>query len=648
MKSGLKAEMVEVASLPATELLKEGVGAANIPTLLMVLVQMTGDPRWLEAPYAPRRARGLDDNDSGGLSEDIQAEIRAAAIDAIIAWRSGAPVALPEPDSRFLAHMLSVSMAEDVPESYGEIIAADMELIRHSIGETVPAPHGFKVLIIGAGVSGICAAINLRKAGIDCRILEKNSEFAGTWWENRYPGAGVDTPSHIYTFSFAKNDWSRYFALRGELLDYFKGVAEGFQLRDITSFETAVQRAQWNAETSKWEVLVREPDGTERLHVADVVLSAVGILNTPQVPVIKGIETFPGPVVHTAEWPEDLEVAGKRVALIGNGASGMQVAPAIAAKVKHLTIFARSKQWAAPFPQFGKSVPSAVRNLLVTVPLYQEWYRARLMWTFNDRIHASLQKDPTWSEPEKSLNATNDRHRQFFTDYVIGELGDRQDLLDKVLPSFPPYGKRILLDNGWYRTITRENVTLVPERLSAIRGNTLVAANGDEFHADVIVFATGFKAAEFLASYEVVGRTGQTLRDFWEVDNARAYIGSAMPGFPNFFTLLGPNVGLGHGGSMIKAIELQTAYITSIVEKMFAKKARSVEVREEVFEDYNRRIDEAHGRMVWTHQGTENWYRNSRGRVIAITPWRNDDFWQMTREAHEEDYVFDAGPPNEG
>lgn len=629
---------------PVVELLREGIAQANIPTLLMVLVQMTGDMKWLMAPYVPRRTAGLDDNDSGQLPDDIQTEIREAAADAIIAWRDGKPVALPNPDNALLTRMLSVAMAEPVPDTYGDIIAADMELASHRLGKEIVPPQGFSVIIIGAGVSGICAAITLRRAGINCRIFEKNTEFGGTWWENRYPGAGVDTPNHIYTFSFAKNDWSRYFALQGELLDYFKGVAEKSSLRAVTSFGVSVKRAEWNADTSKWEVVIRAADGAEELHVADVVLSAVGILNTPQIPAFKGIETFTGLAVHTAEWPEDLDIAGKRVAVIGNGASGMQVVPAIAGKVRHLTIFARSKQWAAPFPQFGKSVSGAVRNLLNSVPLYHKWYRARLMWTFNDRIHDSLQKDPTWPEPEKSLNAINDRHRKFFTDYVVSELGDRQDLLAKVLPDFPPYGKRILLDNGWYRTVSRENVTLIPERLAEVRGNTLIASNGDQVEADVIIFATGFKAAEFLSSYEVVGQEGQTLREYWEIDNARAYIGSTVPGFPNFFMLLGPNVGLGHGGSMIQAIELQTSYIVSIMQKMFERNARSVEVRPDVFEDYNRRIDEAHSKMVWTHQGTDNWYRNSRGRVIAITPWRNDDFWRMTREANPQDYIFDEAP----
>ncbi len=623
-------------------LLKAGIAVANIPSLLMVLVQMTGDLKWLLPPYAPRRGRGLDDNDSGGLAEPVQAEIRAAAEAAILAWQAGEPVALPAPDNGLLTRMLGVAMSEPIPDEYGEILAADFGLGRHRLGEETPAPSGFKVIVIGAGVSGICAAIRLRAAGIECHIFEKGDDFGGTWRENRYPGAGVDTPNQIYTYSFAKNDWSRYFALQGELLGYFRGVADRYRLREIARFGAAVRQAVWNAKTSKWEVLVRSADGAETTHVADAVISAVGILNNPLRPKIPGLESFPGPVVHTAEWPDDLDVTGKHVAVVGNGASAMQVVPAIADKVASLTIFARSKQWAAPFPQFGKFMPDAVRYLIQAVPLYHEWYKARLMWTFNDRLHASLQKDPEWPSPERSLNSVNDAHRRFFTDYVIQELGPRQDLLDKVLPDFPPYGKRILLDNGWYRALTKEHVTLIPQRLVNVEGSTLTAADGARVEADILVLATGFKAAEFLASFDVIGKEGVKLREFWEGDNPRAYLGSTVPGFPNFFTLLGPNIGLGHGGSMVKAIELQTSYILNIMEKMFARRARAVEVRRDIFEHYNDRLDEAHARMVWTHEGTENWYRNPRGRIVAITPWRNDDFWRMTREARDDEYLFEA------
>ena len=641
MTANSRAEPVRLTDAER-RLLLEGVAQANIPTLIPVLVQLTGETKWLEPPYAPRRGRGLDDNDTGGLPGHIGNEIKAAARGAISKWLDGAPVALPRPDDAMLARMLSISMGERAPAEYGEIIAADMGMASHRIGKTIVAPPDFHIVIVGAGVSGICAAIKLRECGISCEIFEKSNDFGGTWWENRYPGAGVDTPNHIYSFSFARNDWSRYFALQGDLLEYFRGVAERYGLRECTRFNTIVRRATWDETSKRWQVELRLPDGGMEQVAANVFISAVGALNNPLIPKIKGLETFPGPAFHTARWPNDLDIEGKRVAVVGNGASAMQVAPAIAAKVAHLSIFARSKQWAAPFPQFNKEAPEPVRALLRSVPLYYLWYRQRLAWTFNDRIHDSLQKDPDWPHPARSLNAVNDAHRSFFTDYVVAELGDRQDLLNKVLPDYPPYGKRMLLDNGWYRTLRRSNVTLVDQRLAEVRGRKLIASGGEEHEADILVLATGFRAVEFLASMEVIGRGGRTLREFWEQDDARAYLGATVPCFPNLFTLLGPNVGLGHGGSVIKAIELQMDYILSVLERLFDLGAAGVEVHQAAFERYNARVDAAHQKMVWTHPGTDNWYRNSRGRVVVLTPWRNDDFWRMTRQANPEDYLFET------
>lgn len=618
--------------------LRLGVDEGNIPSLLMCLVQMTGDAKWLEAPFAPKRGKGLDDNDSAGLPDVLQRQIRNAAYEAIVAWLKGRELALPRPSNVQLAHMLSVAMVEDVPEEYGDVIAATMRL--EGEVSTPRSQRPLSAIVIGAGVSGICAAIKLAEMGIECRIFEKNTEFGGTWWENRYPGCGVDTPNLTYTFSFRGADWSKYFPLRGEISNYLVETAVEYGLYDRVSFETTVEKAEWIENENRWKVTVTDKDDRSEQHYADLVFSAVGILNMPLVPQIPGLESFTGRVVHTSDWPEDLDVTGKRVAVVGNGASAMQVVPAIAESVSELTIFARSKQWAAPFPQFRKPVPDGVRYLLQIVPLYRAWCEQRLSWTFNDRVHGTLFRDPEWAHPERAVNAINDGHREYFTRYVIEELGDRQDLLPHVLPDYPPFAKRMLLDNGWYRTLRRENVRLIPERLAEIQGDRLVAGSGESVSADVLILATGFQAANVLGSYEVVGRDGRVLRDFWDGDNAAAYLGTVVAGFPNFFILLGPNVGSGHGGSMIRSIENQAHYALRIVEEMVRQNALAVDVREDVYTDYSDRVDAAHEKLVWTHPGTENWYRNARGRIVAITPWRNDAFWRMTRDADPADFVF--------
>lgn len=629
--------------IPAQEvdwdLLRRGVALANIPALLMVLYQITGEDKWLKEPYAPSRAAGLDDNDSGQLPNAVQDEIRLAAYNAVHRWADGQTLAISEPTNAQFAKMLSVAMSEHVPEEYGDIIAAGMAFGRNKL-PTPKTDSQKSAIIIGAGISGICAGIELDDLGIPYTIFEKNEDFGGTWFENRYPGCGVDTPSLTYTFARRPNDWSKYFPLRDEIEEYLLGTARHFGLYANTRFNTRVETARWNEQMGKWDVSIIASTGERETHSADYLFSAVGILNVPKYPMIDGLSSFAGEVYHTSRWPEDAEIADKRVAIIGNGASGMQVVPAIADEAKSLTIFARSKQWAAPFPQFHKDVPIGVRYLMQVMPLYRVWLEQRLSWTFNDRVHGTLFRDPEWEHPDRAVNAINDGHRRAFTRYVEEQLKERPDLIKDVLPDYPPFTKRMLLDNGWYRTIKKPNVTLIPEHLAKVEGNTLYSSSGKVIEADVIILATGFETTRVLGSYDVIGRNERVLREYWDEDDAAAHLGTMVPGFPNFFILLGPNVGAGHGGSMIRNIESQMHYARMIIENILQKQATSVEVKSDVYENYRNKIDEAHEKMVWTHRGANNWYRNSKGRVIAITPWRNDAFWRMTRNPDDADFEF--------
>ena len=637
--------------MPAAEvnrtLLKDGIANANIPALLMVLYQMTGEATWLQEPFAPGRSPGLDDNDSGQLPDEVQTQIRTAAEEAIEAWLAGKPLAIERPTNLRLAEMLSVAMTEHVPEEYGDIVAAGMGYDLEPTADTAIAADK-TAIVIGGGVSGICAGIELGKLGIDYTLFEKNEDFGGTWFENRYPGCGVDTPSLTYTFSCRPNDWSMYFPLRDEIEGYLLDTAREFGLYDKACFRTHVEEARWNTATDQWDVTITTPDGKRETHSADYLFSAVGILNIPKYPQIDGLDEFAGEVYHTSRWPAEADLSGKRVAVIGNGASGMQVAPAIADEVSRMTIFARSKQWAAPFPQFRKKVPEGVRYLMQVVPLYRAWLEQRLSWTFNDRVHGTLFRDPEWEHPERAVNEINDAHRRVFTRYVEEQLQDRPELIERVLPEYPPFAKRMLLDNGWFRTIKKPHVDLIPEHLAKVEGNTLFTSSGETVEADVIILATGFQTTNVLGSYDIVGREGQLLRDHWGEDNASAYLGTLVPGFPNFFILLGPNVGSGHGGSMIRNIENQMHFAGQVVQCAEAQEASTVEVKETAYTDYSRRIDDAHDRLVWTHPGTENWYRNSQGRVVAITPWRNDAFWRMTRSPDEADLQFDHRQESSG
>ncbi|MGB5096952.1 MAG: NAD(P)/FAD-dependent oxidoreductase [Porticoccaceae bacterium] len=618
--------------------LADAVAIANIPTLLMVLVQMTGDRRWLHDPYRPRRASGVSDNDSGGLGADIQQEIRAAALDAILAWKAGKPLALPEPSNAELVEMLTVAMGEKVPSQYGEMTAAQLGQTAMLWDRKIDVPPGFKVIVIGAGASGLCAAVNLKSAGVPFQVFERRESVGGVWQDNRYPGAGVDTPNHLYSFSFAPYDWSQYFVLRDELHDYFEGVADQFELREHISFNTDVLSAAYNADRQLWELKVRNPDGSVSNHAANVLISAAGIFNPPAFPDIPGLDSFTGEKWHSAEWPAGKGVAGKRVLMIGNGATAMQIGPEIQNHVESLTIFQRSPHWASPFEQFRTPVPEPIRFLFNEVPLYRNWYRMRLGWTYNDRVYDSLHKDPNWAHPERSLNAINDGHRAYFTDYIKRELGDRIDLLDKVLPTFPPFGKRMLMDNGWYRMLRNPKVALVDAAIDHIEGNKVITRDGAAYEGDVLLIATGFNVLQFLSTYDLIGRSGKNLRDVWGDEDASAYLGTVIPDFPNFFTLYGPNLQPGHGGSFIFVAEMQVRYTMQMIDAMARNALGAVECKADVHDRYIEKVDALHENMVWTHPGMTTYYRNSKGRIVVNSPYRNVDFFAMTRHVNLDDY----------
>lgn len=621
----------------------EAVGLANIPTLACVLLQLSGDRRWIEGRFVPTRTRGLDDNDTGGLPQETQDEIRAAAADAIIAWMGGKAPTTPSPDDGLLVEMMGVSLGETIPLEYASMIREELALGGAIAGSTpepaATAPGGYSAIIIGAGISGICAAIKLAQAGVSCTLLERNARAGGVWLENRYPGAACDVPSHLYSFSFAPYDWSRFFAGRDEIHAYLEKVAAEHDVLSKVRFGCEATQARYLEDRAQWEVDIRLADGQMQSLRANILISAVGAFNKPRYPDVPGINDFAGASAHTARWPADgLDLKGKRVVVVGNGASAMQVVPAIADRVASLTIIQRSPQWAAPFPRFQAGVPEPLQWLLREVPLYRLWYRLRLSWAFNDKQYASLQKDPTWEHPERSINALNDAHRRALTGYISRELGDRQDLLSQVLPSYPPFGKRMLLDNGWFRTLAREHVHLLTGAVTEVLPDRVRTSAGTEHEADVLIWATGFDVVNFLVPMRVFGRDAHELHADWHGDDARAYLGTVVPGFPNFFCLYGPNTQFGHGGSLITVMERQMHYVMSVLGQMFEKHIAAVDVKQDVHDAYNRKVDQLHEGMVWTHRGMDTYYRNSRGRVVVNNPFRMVDFWKMVEKADLGEY----------
>jgi 4-hydroxyacetophenone monooxygenase len=622
-----------------SEQLRIALDDANIPTLLLVLRHLTGDDKWINEPFRPTRGKPLDDNDSGGLRPEIQDEVRAAAFDAVIAFCEGRlqPVT---PSPQEVTQMLSCALVEDVPGEYGELLSEEMGFASRDVEIPTDAiPEDFRVVIIGAGLSGLCMGMKLAAAGIDFVILEKDEDLGGTWLENVYPGCGVDTPGHLYTFSFAPNpDLTRYFAKRDEVHDYIQRLAAESDIKRHIRFNTEVVRARYQTAGGQWHVDVRRADGSTELLSANVLITAVGMVNRPSIPPIPGLDEFPGPVMHTAAWDNSVDLSGKRVAVIGTGASAMQLVPSIADQAQHVTVFQRSKQWAVPHPNYHREVTETVRFLMREVPFYLEWYRLRSFWNFSDRLHSSLQIDPNWPHPDRAVNETNDRHRVFLTKYIKEQLGDRTDLLDACLPDYPPYGKRPLLDNRWFQTMRRDDVSLITEAVDHVDGDKVVTKSGTETAVDVIALATGFKVLQFLWPMDIIGTSGKTLREQWGANDARAYLGVTVPDFPNFFIVNGPNTNAGHGGSAIHPTEFQVRYVMQAIRHLLATETAAVEVESDVFLRYNEELDEALSHSIWSHKGMTTYYRNDAGRIVVSSPWKYVDYWERIREFDPSEY----------
>ena len=610
---------------------------ASVPTLLMCLAQITRDPRWLQEPFLPKRDISIFAEPTGGLSPQAQQTVRdslALVLDELASGQRSLP---PLPTEAELVELMSVCLGERVPPEYAPMAMEEMGFRDRTLAWRKPPPAArlatFRVMVIGAGFTGLCAAYRLKQMGFAFEVVEKNPELGGTWFENHYPEAGVDTPNHFYSYSFAPNTgWSSNYSKRDEMLDYQRKVAADLDLRRHIDFGVEVLKMDWHEDRRRWEVTTREPDGSTRSRWADAVITAMGFLNRPKLGSIRGIDTFTGQSWHSARWRDEVPLEGKRIGVIGTGASAMQFLRSVAAQAAQVTIFQRSPQWARPPQDYHGTVSTESKWLLQNIPYYYAWYRFGLMWRFGDGLLPTVRRDPNWPTPQRSMNHRNDRQRQQLTDHLLKELDGRPDLIEKCLPDYPPYGKRILIDNGWYQALKRPNVELVTEAVDHVEGGEIVDATGRRHAVDVILLATGFEPGKLLWPIEIRGRDGLLLSDVWADDQPRAHLGITMPGFPNLFVTTGPNTGLAHGGSAIFVSEVQVRYITAMLREMFERSLSDVEVLAPVHDAYNERVDAEHAELVWTHPGMRNWYRNAQGRVFAVMPWRLVDYWQMTHE----------------
>jgi 4-hydroxyacetophenone monooxygenase len=625
------------------ETIRAALAKAEVPALLPAVAAALGDRSLLPEHLRPTSAQMMDP--TAGLSPEQQAEARELAFTAVKRLQAGEGSTTPAPGPDELRELLAYVSGGDSVDEYLELLREELAL-----GEDLRTPswrreelapdRPFRVVVIGAGMSGLVAAHRLRQAGLDVVVLEKNEDVGGTWFENRYPGCRVDVSNLFYSYSFAQRaDWPEHFSSQEVLLDYFRSVADEHELRPLIRFGTEVTAIELDEATMRWTLQVVGGDGREEAIEADAVVSAVGQLNRPNYPDIPGMDTFAGPSFHSARWDDGVELAGRRVAVIGTGASAAQFIPAVAEAAGELTIFQRTPAWFLPTPDYHDAVEPEVGWLLRNLPGYANWYRFWIFWRNVEGLMRAARVDPEWEgDPDRSVSMINEFVRSMLAGYLEAEFADRPDLLAKVMPDYPPFAKRFIRDNGiWARTLKRDDVHLVTEGIAEITPEGVRTVDGTLHEADVLIYGTGFQASDFLMPMKVVGRGGVELHERWQGD-ARAHLGITLPGFPNLFLLYGPNTNIVVNGSITYFSECEVHYVLGCIRELLARGARALEPTPEAHDASNARVDAENLRMAWGVSSVSTWYKNATGRTAQNWPFSLLEYWQLTREPDLSEY----------
>jgi 4-hydroxyacetophenone monooxygenase len=510
-------------------------------------------------------------------------------------------------------------------------------------GDRPVIPEGFSVAIVGTGFSGIAAAVQFQRLGIPYTVYERRHEIGGTWSINTYPDARVDTSSFTYQYGFEKNyPWTEYFARQHEVRGYLEHVARKYGVFENIRFDSGVDAAEYDDASSTWHLTLLHPDGAREEVHPNVVVSGSGLFSTPRGLDVPGVDSFQGELLHTTEWEPGHTVPGKRVAIIGNGSTGVQLLARIAEQGEHVYVCQRTPQWISPRENYGVPISPETRWLFDTMPNYWNWY-CYSMIAMGVGTQSLQEQDPEWQAGGGHISERNDLFRASLTDYIKAKIGDRPDLLDRLIPPYAPMARRLIVDNDWYTSLLRDNVDLVTEKIEAITPTGFVTSDGVEREVDVIVMATGFSVTKYLWPTEYVGLGGIKLEDAWDTgDGPMAYMGMTVPDFPNLFILYGPN-SQPRSGSIPSWIEVWSRYIASSVVLMLETGHRRISVRKDVFDVYNAELDAAARKLVWDEAASrgKNYYVNPSGRQQVNAPWKVEEYYQRLAAPNPDDFVLE-------
>ena len=627
--------------------IEEAVKAADAILLRGLLYLLTGDEHIAAIPQSTS-----DEDFRGPLATITDPEhvatLRRATVDWLKAHRAaGAPqVKLAE---ERLPRAMELGLGVSIPKAELGMWIEQMAIDPMSRSFQWPADkqpteaqkQGFLVAVVGAGMAGLNAAVQLKLAGIPYVVIEKNPGVGGTWHENRYPGARVDTPSRNYFHIFAKDyPCPGPYCPQSVNQGYFDWVADNFDLRGDIVFNTEVKSMVWDEASKTYDVKAEGPDGP-RSWKANAIISGVGFLNRPNLPEIEGAKDFKGQIIHTARWPDDANLAGKRVAVIGSGATSYQMVPELAKEVGHLTLYQRTPSWCFEMPGYLSPYPPAINWLDRNLPFFANFQRLQVSWVINPETMLGLIAiDPDYQHSH-ARSETNKATFDLCLSFMRKMMPGREDLVQKMLPDAPPFSSRpVLVDStgNIYDTLMRPNVDLVTEPIERITPDGIRSEDGQEQSFDVIVYATGFKANDYLWPMDLRGRGGKSIGDLWAKDGARAYLGTMIPGFPNFFMIYGPNTNpFFNGLGVVEMEEMATRFALKCIGALIRQDRKAVDVTAEAYEKFNEELDRQEATKIYADERVTNYYKNDYGRSAVNCPIDVRTLWNWWLDPADEE-----------
>jgi cation diffusion facilitator CzcD-associated flavoprotein CzcO len=638
--------MTTVNNMAQQPTLEQAIAGLEPVIALLSLVHLTGD-RSLLHKYGPkldgtqqqlREAFVAVDGEIGHREAD-PAVVAEISEQLLLRMRRDPKPVLTRVDPALFREMARLALAFDMPEHSLEPAyqhAGFTTDTRVRVPKLTP-PANFKALVVGAGMMGINAAVKLQQSGIDFTVLEAMHEVGGTWLVSTYPGAAVDTPSILYSYSFDPNpSWTKHYPNGPEFLTYLKSVVDRHALRDRIHFDTRVHGARWDEARQLW-VVESSQNGQKRVDEANVLVIAVGPNNRAKFPDVPNLDAFAGPVVHTAAWNDAVELDGRRVVQIGVGCSGVQLASAIAGRVGQLDIVMRQPEYILPNAQARASVDPLDRRAQEIIPFVAQWRRLQGMASSLQDMKGMMSIDPDWRAKTGRISQFNDAITDMSLNFLKSKFPDDPAMVRRLTPQYPLFAKRPILDCGYYDTLKLPNVNLIEGALASCEKDAVVLADGTRIPCDVLLLATGYHL-DFCTQFDISGRDGKTLRDCF-TPTPYAYEGQMVPGFPNLFITGGPNSYLVANHAVVS--EQQVHWMMELLQAMVDENVASIDVRDAACEEYNQGIAASLELTCWVNKGSAHgYYRHASGKVVLAIGRHNSEIWHDTRVPKLEDFAM--------